>query len=160
MNKHNSKTHLIFGTAGCGKTTLLAKLVRDKLNNGELVARILYDNYKNVHSKLFHAENGTFCTLIEFHGKDVYSPAEACYHLMKACEFPASITTIVIDDINNFLIHNDYDPQEYFREFSKACHENNIDLICTLGIDSDKNDVYHKLPKIYEQFSDIITILK
>jgi len=157
---HIPKTHLIFGAVGCGKTTLLAKLVRDRLNNGEQVARVLYNKNKDVHSKLFHSENGGYCTLIEFHGKDAYSPVEASYHLMKACEFPASITTIVLDDINKFLIHGDYDPQEYFREFSRVCRENNIDFICTLGADSDKNEVYHKLPEIYERFSDIITVLK
>lgn len=158
--KHDSKTHLIFGAYGCGKTTLLAKLVRDRLNNGEQVARVLYNKNKDVHSKLFHAENGAFCTLVEFRGKGAYSPVEASNYLMKACEFPASITAIVLDDMNKFLIHSDYDHQEYFREFSRVCRENNIDFICTLGVDSDKNEVYHKLPEIYARFSDTITVLK
>ena len=160
VKKWDSKTHLIFGAIGCGKTTLLAKLVRDKLNNGERVARVLYTKNKDVHSKLFHAENGAFCTLVEFRGKDTYSPVEASNYLIKTCEFPASNTTIVLDDMNRFLIHGDYDHQEYFREFSRVCREKNIDFICTLGVDSDKNEVYHKLPEIYARFSDIITVLK
>ena len=165
---HIPKTHLIFGAAGCGKTTLLAKLVRDKLNNGELVAHVIYNKNKDVHSKLFNAkngvklfnaENGASCTLVEIRGKDAFSPVEASDYLLKACEL-GPITTIVLDDMNNFLIHGDYDHQEYFREFSRVCRENNIDFICTLGVNSDKNEVYHKLPEIYARFSDIITVLK
>ena len=41
---HIQKTHLIFGYYGCGKTTYLRQLIKDKLQNN-LVVCVLTDIY-------------------------------------------------------------------------------------------------------------------
>ena len=71
-----------------------------------------------------------------------------------------STRTVAIDGLEYFTLNSDYTTVEYFRELAKECRVNGINFLYTLGFDSDEEEFNHKLPKIYERFSDIITILK
>ena len=67
----------------------------------------------------------------------------------------------LLADIVSHSINSDYSEDEYFRELSKCCKENKFNLLYTKGIDKNENDSsYHKIPTIFERFSDIITVLK
>ncbi len=162
--KYNSKTHLIFGTIGCGKTTLFKQLIQEKLNRDEDVFVLgneiygrLYFNDK-INSKLhFYSlkEMSRFSSKVA--PKDF---AEYIVNFYCSLAGKDNIRTIAIDGLEQFKLNPDYTTSEYFRELAKKCRTKDINFLYTLGVGSDKKESYHKLPGIYERFSDIITVLK
>ena len=81
--------------------------------------------------------------------------------IANVCRF--NIDTIAVDgmDIVFNSINSDYSEDEYFIELSKCCKENKFNLLYTKCIDKNENESsYHKIPTVFERFSDIITVLK
>lgn len=161
---HIPKTHLIFGAIGCGKTTMFKQLIQEKLNRDEDVFVLGTERYGR-----FEFNDKSNNKLHFYSPKDVsgFSSKVDPQNLAKCIvNFCYSIVgrnntrTIAIDDFEQFKLNSDYTTSEYFRELVKECRTNGINFLYALGVDSDKKDSYHKLPEIYERFSDIITVLK
>ena len=160
--KNNSKTHLIFGATGCGKTTMFKQLIQEKLHRDEDVCIIGNAKNKGIYFKdnnllHFYSPND----MSEFsNSKSPEKIAKCIINFYTSHIGRANINTIAIDGLEQFILNRDYSKEEFFRELAKECRTNDINFLYTLGADSDKNEVYHKLPEIYERFSDIITVLK
>ena len=166
-NKENTvltKMHLIFGQTGCGKTTLFRQLIQEKLNRDEDVfvfgneryVRLYFNDKSNSKLHLYFPKDLNDST-------SKVEPKELAKHVVNYCRSLVGISntiTIAIDGFEQFNLNPDYSCIEYFRELVKECRNNDINLIYTLSVDSDKKESYHKLPEIYERFSDIITYLK
>ena len=159
--KHDHKTHLIFGKTGCGKTTLFRQLIQEKLNRDEDVFVFGSERYLRLY---FNDKSNS-----KLHTKDINNltsnvgPKELAKEVINFCYSIADrnkTTTIAIDGFEQFKLNKDYSQHEYFRELVKECRNNDINILYTLSSDSDKKESYHKLPEIYERFSDIITVLK
>lgn len=160
--KYNSKTHLIFGATGCGKTTMFKRLIQEKLNRDEdvfvfgtsIYGRV-YFNDKNNNKFHFYSPKD----LSGFSNK--VDPKDLAEYIVNFCYSVVgnnSTRTIAIDGFEQFDLNPDYTTVEYFRELVKECRTNDINLLYILN--SDKKEYYYKLPEIYERFSDIITVLK
>lgn len=159
------KTHLIFGPIAVGKTTYLRQLIKDKLQNN-LGVCLLTDNYSaktyfNKEDKNLHIF--TIADILSFLSDNEKNPtniAKAIVNCSIANVGRFNIDTIAVDEIDTNLLNSDYSEDEYFRELSKCCKENKFNLLYTNGIEVENNSPYHKIPTIFERFSDIITILK
>jgi len=162
--KHDSKTHLIFGAIGCGKTTLFKQLIQEKLHRDEDVFVLgtklygrLYFNDKSNNNPHFYSPSD----MSGFSSKS--APKDLAEYIVNFCYSVVgkdNTRTIAIDGFEQFELNPDYTTSEYFRELAKECRTNDINFLYTLGVDSDKKESYHRLPEIYERFSDIITVLK
>lgn len=162
--KWDSKTHLIFGATGCGKTTLFKQLIQEKLHRNEEVFVLGTETY----GRLYFNDRSN--NKLHFYSpKDVSSfsskvdPQNLAEYIVNFCYSVVgkdNTRTIAIDGFKQFELNPDYTISEYFRELAKECRTNDINFLYTLGVDSDKKESYHKLPEIYERFSDIITVLK
>lgn len=162
--KWDSKTHLIYGRCGCGKTTMFNHIIQEKLNRDEDVFVLgterygkLYFNDKSNIKLHFYSPKDVSSFSSKVAPKDL---AEYIVNFYYSVAGKDSIITIAIDGFEQFKLNPDYTISEYFRELAKECRTNDINFLYTLGVDSDKNEVYHKLPEIYAHFSDIITVLK
>ena len=163
-----TKTHLIFGYYGCGKTTYLRQLIKDKLQNNLCVCVLanVYSEktYFNKEDKNLHTF--TMADVLPFLSDNEKNPtniAKAIVNCFIANVGRFNIDTIAVDDMSTVFhfINSDYSEDEYFRELSKCCKENKFNLLYTKGIDKTGNDSsYHKIPTIFERFSDVITVLK
>ncbi len=160
----SNKTHLIFGQTGCGKTTLFRQLIQEKLNRDEDIfvfgsercVRLYFNDKSNSKLHLYFPKDLNDSTI-------KVDPKELAKHIVNYCcslVCRSNTITIAIDGFEQFNLNQDYSPHEYFRELVKECINNSINLLYTLSVDSDKKESYHKLPEIYERFSDIITYLK
>ena len=160
-----SKTHLIFGASCCGKTSLFRQIVREKLNIGEDVFVFgnefygkLYFNDKSNNRLHFYSPKDVCCFSNEVEPKCL---AEYIINYCNLVSCKDNIRTIAIDGFEQFKLNKDYTTFEYFRELSKACRIHGINFMYVLRFNTDdKKETYHKLPEIYERFSDIITVLK
>lgn len=160
--KYNSKTHLIFGATGCGKTTMFKRLIQEKLNRDEDVFVLgteifgrLYFNDKSNNKLHFYSPKD----LSGFSSK--VDPKDLAEYIVNFCYSVVgkdNTRTIAIDGFEQFNLNPDYTTVEYFRELVKKCRTNDINLLYILN--SDKKESYHNLSEIYERFSDIITIIK
>ena len=162
--KWDSKTHLIFGAIGCGKTTLFKQLIQEKLHRDEDVFVLgtklygrLYFNDKNNNKPHFYSPSD----MSGFSSK--VAPKDLAEYIVNFCYSVVgkdNTRTIAIDGFEQFELNPDYSTSEYFRELAKECRTKDINFLYTLGVESDKKESYHRLPEIYERFSDIITVLK
>lgn len=165
---HIPKTHLIFGYYGCGKTTYIRQLINEKIKNclGVCVLTNAYSAkmYFNKEDKNLHIFTiADVLTFLSDNEKNPTNIAKAIVNCFIANVGRFNIDTIAVDEMDIFatLINSDYSEDEYFRELSKCCKENKFNLLYTKGIDKIENDSsYHKIPIIFERFSDIITVLK
>ena len=161
-----TKTHLIFGYYGCGKTTYLRQLIKDKLQNNLVVCvltNVYYaKTYFNKEDKNLHTF--TLSDILPFLSDNEKNPtniAKAIVNCFVSNVCRSNLYTIAVDEADLHSINSDYSEDEYFRELSKCCKENKFNLLYTKGIDKKENDSsYHKIPTIFERFSDIITVLK
>ena len=162
--KWDSKTHLIFGATDCGKTTKFRQLIQEKLNRDEDV----FVFGTQIYGRLYFSDKSN--NKLHFYSpKDVSSfsskakPEDLAEYIVNFYYSVAgkdNTRTIAIDGFEQFKLNQDYTTSEYFRELARECRANDINFIYTLGVDSDKKESYHKLPEIYERFSDVITVLK
>lgn len=165
---YTPKTHLIFGYYGCGKTTYIRQLIKDKLQNNLdvcILTNVYYaKTYFNKEDK--HLHTFTLSDVLPFLSDNEKNPtniAKAIVNCFVANVGRFNINTVAVDemDIVFHSINSDYSEDEYFREISKCCKENKFNLLYTKGIDKNENESsYHKIPTVFERFSDIITILK
>lgn len=173
MCEYNSKTHLIFGAAGSGKTTMFKQLIHEKLNRDEDVfvfgataycriyfndSRISYNDKSNSKLHVYSPKD-----VSGFSNKiDPNTLAGYIVNFYYSVAGKDSTRTIAIDSLDQFELNPDYTIPEYFRELAKACKTNDINFLYVLrSCPLDKNETaYYKLPEIYERFSDIITVLK
>lgn len=164
--KYSSKTHLIFGAAGCGKTTMFQQLIQEKLNRDEDVLVFgtpvygrIYFNDKSNNKLHFYSPKDVSSFSNKVDPKDLAGYIINFYYSVAGKD---STRTIAIDGLDQFELNLDYTITEYFREIAKACKVNGISFLYVLRPSTlDKNEtVYYKLPEIYERFSDIITVLK
>lgn len=157
--KEISKVHLICGPIASGKTTLFRQIIQDKLNKNEDVCvigsyeynRIYFSNMQNDH---LHAYSPA--KIPEF--DSLKSPKELAEHIVNFYLQRVGRTntnTIAIDGIEQFSLNEDYLIEEYFRELSKECKRNEICLLYTTHLGRDT-----QLCSVFDNFSDIITILK
>ena len=162
--KWNSKTHLIFGSIGCGKTTKFKQLIQDKLNRDEDVFVLGTERYRRLEFNDKSNDKLHFYSPKDVSGfsskVDPQNLAKCIVNFCYSIVGRNNTRTIAIDDFEQFKLNSDYTTSEYFRELVKECRTNDINFLYTLGVDSDKKESYHKLPEIYERFSDIITVLK
>lgn len=164
--KYNSKTHLIFGTAGCGKTAMFMQLIQEKLNRDEDVFVFgtaaygrIYFNDKSDSKLHFYSPKD----VSSFSNKvDPKNLAEYIVNFYYSVAGKDSTRTIAIDGLDQFEFNPDYTVPEYFRELAKECKANDINFLYVLRPSTiDKNEMmYYRLPEIYERFSDTITVLK
>lgn len=164
--KYNSKTHLIFGSAARGKTTIFQQLIQEKLNRDEDVFVLgsyeygrIYFNDKNNKQLHFYSPKDVSGFSNAVDPKDLAGYIVNFYYSVAGKD---SIRTIAIDGLDQFELNQDYTITEYFRELAKACKANDINFLYVLRPNTlDKNETtYYRLPEIYERFSDIITYLK
>ena len=169
--KHHSTrrtTHLIFGYYGCGKTTYIRQLINDKIQNclGVCVLTNAYSSklYFNKEDKNLHIFTiADILTFIPDKEKNPTNIAKAIVDCFVANVGRFNIDTIVVDGMDIVIpsINSDYSEDEYFRELSKCCKNNKFNLLYTKGISKIENDSsYHKIPTVFERFSDIITVIK
>lgn len=165
---HIQKTHLIFGYYGCGKTTYIRKLIKDKIQNDFGVC-VLTNNYSaktyfNKEDKNLHVFTiADVLTFLSNNEKNPTNTAKAIVNCFIAKVGRFNIDTIAVDGMDIVIpsINSDYSEDEYFRELSKCCKENKFNLLYTKSINKEENDSScHKIPTIFERFSDIITVLK
>ena len=165
---HIPKTHLIFGYYGCGKTTYIRQLIKDKIQNN-LGVCVLTDTYSaktyfNKEDKNLHTFTmADVLTFLSDNEKNPTNIAKSIVNCFVANVGRFNIDTIAVDGMDTvfYSINSDYSENEYFRELSKCCKENKFNLLYTKGIDKNENDSsYHKIPTVFERFSDIITVLK
>ena len=165
---HVPKTHLIFGYYGCGKTTYIRQLINDKIQNslGVCVLTNAYSAkmYFNKEDKNLHIFTiADILTFLSDNEKNPTNIAKAIVDCFIANVGRFNIDTIAVDGIDLVIypINSDYSEDEYFRELSKCCKENKLNLLYTKGINKRENDSsYHKIPTIFERFSDIVTVIK
>ena len=165
---HIPKTHLIFGYYGCGKTTYIRHLINDKIQNslGGCVLTNAYSAkmYFNKEDKNLHIFTiSDVLTFLSDNEKNPTNIAKAIVDCFVANVGRFNIDTIAVDGIDLVIhpINSDYSEDEYFRELSKCCKENKFNLLYTKGINKRENDSsYHKIPTIFERFSDIATVIK
>lgn len=166
--KMKSKTHLIFGYYGCGKTTYIRQLINDKIQNGlgvcvltNVYSAKTYFKKEDKSLRVFTiADTLAFLSDIE---KNPTNIALAIVNCAIANLGRFNLDTIAVDGMDMVIpsISSDYSEDEYFRELSKCCKENKFNLLYTKGIDKRENDSsYHKIPTVFERFSDVITVLK
>lgn len=165
---HIPKTHLIFGYYGCGKTTYIRQLINEKIQNclGVCVLTNSYSAkiYFNKEDKNLHIFTiADVLTFLSDNEKNPTNIAKAIVDCFVANVGKFNIDTIAVDGMDIVIpsINSDYSEDEYFRELSKCCKENKFNLLYTKGIDKRENDSsYHKIPTIFERFSDIVTVIK
>ena len=165
---HIPKTHLIFGYYGCGKTTYIRQLINDKIQNslGVCVLTNAYSAkmYFNKEDKNLHIF--TIADVLNFLSDNEKNPtniAKAIVDCFVANVGRFNIDTVAVDGMDIVIpsINSDYSEDEYFRELSKCCKENKLNLLYTKGINKRENDSsYHIIPIIFERFSDIVTVIK
>jgi hypothetical protein len=164
--KYNSKTHIIFGAAGSGKTTMFQQLIQEKLNRDEDVfvfgtpvyGRMYFNDKSNSKIHFISPKDVSI-----FSNKvDPKNLAEYIVNFYYSVAGNDITRTIAIDGLEQFELNPDYTVPEYFRELAKECKSNDINFLYVLRPSTlDKNETaYYKLPEIYERFSDIITVLK
>lgn len=164
--KYNSKTHLIFGSAACGKTTMFKQLIQEKLNRDEDVfvlgsyeyGRIYFNDKSNKQLHFYSPKDVSGIS----NKVDPKNLAEYIVNFYCSVSCKDSPRTIAIDGLDQFELSQDYTLSEYFRELSKECKDNDINFLYVLRPSPlNKNETaYCRLPEIYERFSDIITTLR
>ncbi len=161
--KRNSKTHLIYGAYGCGKTSMVMDIIDDRIkndNNTMLLTTSCTKRlfYKNTKSPMIRIVDETCINVTaDNNTPELFAKYLVQYYISREGRLYAD--TIIVDGYTFSTINADYSEEEYFRELTKACKENKINLIYTKGTIS-KDGVYSSLPPIFERFSDIITVLK
>lgn len=161
--KRNSKTHLIYGAYGCGKTSMVMDIVDERIkndNNTMLLTTSCTKRlfYKNTKSPMIRIVDETCINVTaDNNTPELFAKYLVQYYISREGRLYAD--TIIVDGYTFSTINADYSEEEYFRELTKACKENKINLIYTKGTVS-KDGVYSSLPPIFERFSDIITVLK
>ena len=161
--KRNSKTHLIYGAYGCGKTSMVMDIINERIendNNTMLLTTSCTKRlfYKNTKSPMIRIVDGTCINVTaDNNTPELFAKYLVQYYISREGRMYAD--TLIVDDYPFSTINADYSEEEYFRELTKACKENKINLIYTKGTAS-KEGVYSSLPPIFERFSDIITVLK
>ena len=161
--KRDSKTHLIYGAYGCGKTSMVMEIINDRIendNNTMLLTTSCTKRlfYKNTKSPMIRIVDETCINVTaDNNTPELFAKYLVQYYISK--EGRSYADTLIVDGYPFSTINADYSEEEYFRELTKACKENKINLIYTKGT-SSKEGVYSSLPPIFERFSDIITVLK
>ena len=157
-----SKIHLIFGSYGCGKSTYLRQLINDKISNGIDVCLLTNPLYARTYFRddLVHLHISLVNDIPFDRTLGVVSITKALLNDCIDKVGRSKLKIIAVDGVDLTSINNDYVEEEYFRELSIRCKENQINLLFTKGVDGEKEVSYHKLPFIYEKFSDIITVIK
>ena len=163
--KCGSKTHLIFGSECCGKTTTFKKIIQEKLQRYEDVIVFGNEVYGGLHFNDKSNNKLHFLSLKDvcgFYGK--VSPEGLAKIIVYFCYSVAdrnNIRTVAIDGFEQFELNPDYTMSEYFRALSEECRAYNVNFLYVLNMNiQNKKEFYHELPEIYEQFSDTITVLK
>lgn len=161
--KMDSKTHLIYGAYGCGKTSMVMDIINERIENDNntmllttsCTKRIFYKNTKSPMVRI--VDETCINVTADNNTPELFAKYLVQYYISRAGRMYAD--TLIVDDYPFSTINADYSEEEYFRELTKACKENKINLIYTKGTAS-KDGVYSSLPPIFERFSDIITVLK
>ena len=161
--KRDSKTHLIYGAYGCGKTSMVMEIINDRIENDNntmllttsCTKRLLYKNTKSPMIRI--VDETCINVTADNNTPELFAKYLVQYYISR--EGRLYVDTIIVDGYPFSIINADYSEEEYFRELTKACKENKINLIYTKGT-SSKEGVYSSLPPIFERFSDIITVLK
>ena len=161
--KRDSKTHLIYGAYGCGKTSMVMEIINDRIENDNNT--MLFTTsctkrlfYKNTKSPMIRIVDETCINVTaDNNTPELFSKYLVQYYISR--EGRSYADTLIVDDYPFSTINADYSEEEYFRELTKVCKENKINLIYTKGT-SSKDGIYSSLPPIFERFSDIITVLK
>lgn len=156
-------THLIYGAYGCGKTSMIRDIINQRISNNEITMLFTtsctkQSYYKEINSSILRIMDENSFNVTE----DNNTPEMFAKYIVQYCVSMTeqlNVYTIIVDDYPFVTINEDYAEYEYFRELSKQCKENNINLIYTKGTASKEN-IYSSLPPIFERFSDIITVVK
>lgn len=162
-NFNRQYTHLIYGAYGCGKTSMVMDIINDRIendNNTMLLTTSCTKRlfYKNTKSPMIRIVDETCINVTaDNNTPELFAKYLVQYYISR--EGRLYVDTIIVDGYTFSTINADYSEEEYFRELTKACKENKINLIYTKGTIS-KDGVYSSLPPIFERFSDIITVLK
>lgn len=161
--KMDSKTHLIYGAYGCGKTSMVMDIINERIENDNntmllttsCIKRLFYKNTKSPMIRI--VDESCINVTVDNNTPELFAKYLVQYYISREGRLYAD--TIIVDGYPFSIINADYSEEEYFRELTKACKENKINLIYTKGT-SSKDGVYSSLPSIFERFSDIITVLK
>ena len=161
-NHNIVKTHLIYGRCGCGKTTYLAQLIKEKINQNIdvcLITNVMsykHEWFRDKH-KYLHIFEPKELSIVDGNPEDVAKQIVQ-YYISRVGR--CNVNTLAIDEVPFHLLfgNGEYSEEEYFRELSKMCKGNNINFVTTKSISGYK--IYWELPRIYEKFSDIITVIK
>ncbi len=158
-----ARTHLIYGAYGCGKTSMVMDIINERIENDNntmllttsCIKRLFYKNTKSPMIRI--VDESCINVTADNNTPELFAKYLVQYYISREGRLYAD--TIIVDDYPFSTINADYSEEEYFRELTKACKENKINLIYTKGT-SSKDGVYSSLPPIFERFSDIITVLK
>lgn len=161
FDKHH--VHLIYGTYGCGKTSLIRDTITQRIKNNEntLLITDAHSNriyYKDVKSDVLKIVDERCLKITEENNTpELFAKYIIQYYISLVGRL--NVDTIIVDGYQFLLVNKDYSEDEFFRELSKKCKVSKINLIYTKGY-SSKENVYSSLPYIFERFSDMITIMK
>ena len=143
---------------------MFRQLIQDKLNRNEDVFVLGTVRYGSLYFNDRSNNKLHFCSpqdVSSFSSK--VAPQNLAEYIVNFCYSVVgkdNTRTIAIDGFEQFELNQDYTIVEYFRELVKECRTNDINFLYTLGVDSDEKEFHHRLPEVYERFSDIITVLK
>lgn len=156
-------THLIYGAYGCGKTSMIRDIINQRISNNEITMLFTtsctkQSYYKEINSSILRImDENSFNVTENNNTPEMFAKYIVQSYISKDGQL--NVDTLIVDDYPLVTINKDYAEYEYFRELSKQCKENNINLIYTKGTASKEN-VYSSLSEIFERFSDIITVIK
>lgn len=156
-------THLIYGSYGCGKTSMVRDIINQRMSNNEntmlfTTSCAKQSYYKEINSNILRVmDENSFYVTEDNNTPELFAKYLVQFYISR--EGKLNVDTLIVDDYPLVTINEDYAEYEYFRELSKQCKENNINLIYTKGTAS-KEKVYSSLSENFERFSDIITVIK
>lgn len=166
MNNNNNMTYVIYGNIGTGKTTSLNKLINKELEKQHYICTVNNYNYNEVYLNTISDEHLIVFSIEEMSGlqNNDKTPFEAAQYIYNFCVSRTGrdkFNILAIDGLKQFNFSEKYPIEEYFKELSSFCKNNNTYFICTVDSENNSNEItVDSIPDVYKNYSNIIQIVK
>lgn len=166
MNNNNYMTYIIYGNIGSGKTTSLNKLINKELEKQHYICTVNKYNYNEIYLNTISDEHLIVFSIeemLELQNNDK-TPLEVAQYIYSYCLSRTGkdrFNILAIDGLKQFNFSEKYPIEEYFKELSSFCKNNNTYFICTVDSEINSNEItVDNISDVYKNYSNIIQIIK
>lgn len=165
-NNNNYMTYVIYGNTETEKTKSLNKLINKELEKQHYICTVNKYNYNEIYLNTISDEHLIVFSIEEMSElqNNDKTPSEVAQYIYNYCLSRTGkdrFNILAIDGLKQFNFSEKYPIEEYFKELSSFCKNNNTYFVCTVDSENNLNEItVDNIPEIYKNYSSIIEILK